>query len=236
MKFKINHFFALLVCFFIFVESESRNKNKVSKRKYSNYLNRFRRDWPLQLKSTNANDWGNSATIFLDRHEVNCDIGAVTSFRLTRPKPDQISYNYKCIYPQNCKADCETAIKKLDTQKCIVKSTPVNDIGNEYGKSTNYLDRHYVKCDTGFVLTKFKFGRMPPKIKYDYTCCPAKVEACSSFNTGITDFGDYGSIYLDRQDLKAPDEKNQAITGFKLNTDYGKHGYSYTIDFCKVTG
>jgi hypothetical protein len=48
-------------------------------------------------RTTVANDFGGGNTIFLDRHNVQCNPNEVLSgFQLSRPKPNQIAYKYKC--------------------------------------------------------------------------------------------------------------------------------------------
>lgn len=48
-------------------------------------------------KTTVANDWGGGNSIFLDRHNVQCDDNQIlTGFQLYRPTPNQIAYKYKC--------------------------------------------------------------------------------------------------------------------------------------------
>ena len=212
---------------------------KITKRRFGTYLKRFS-NWPEEKKSTLSNDWGNSSTIFLDRHDVNCGIGALSGFRLTRQGETKYRYDYQCIMPQNCSDNCIANIKKVDQEKCKKLSTYPNILGtskgNEYGKSTNYLMLHNVNCPEGFILTQFHLRRKPPKIYYSFTCCPAVTKECKSILTSPSDYGDYGAIYLDRQNVQVPDPKAQAVTGFKLNTDYGKREYYYKVDFCVITG
>lgn len=48
-------------------------------------------------KTTVANDWGSGNSIYLDRHNVQCDTNQILSgFQLFRPKPNQIAYKYTC--------------------------------------------------------------------------------------------------------------------------------------------
>jgi len=77
---------------------------------------------------------------------------------------------------------------------------------------------------------------MKPQVHYHFRCCPAKLLNCKSYSTTITDFGDYGTIYLDRQIVKVPNIFKQAMTGFKLNVDYGKHSYTYRVSYCDLVG
>jgi len=221
------------------------------------YLTRFSQSFTNIGKSTQVNDWGSGNTIYLDRHHINCGIGALTGFHYKRVGTPKFKYDYQCIEPKSCNKKCENKIKEKDKTRCKTHQTPLNDIVPEYGKATNYLDRHRLKCPVSYVLQSFRFARgKPPKVNlvskalqlfrlakkppgkayYHYTCCPAKLTNCKSFNTKDTSFGDFSTIYLDRQNVSVPDPKTQAITGFKLNTIYPKRGYTYTVDYCTVTG
>ena len=59
---------------------------------------------------------------------------------------------------------------------------------------------------------------------------------CSTRVTKSTSYGDWSNIYLDRQNVSVPNVKTQAMTGFRLITDYKTKGYKYEIKFCKITG
>jgi hypothetical protein len=108
------------------------------------------------VKDSGANDWGEGNAIFLDRHTVDCGTKPITKFRLGRPTPSEIRYDYTCN-------------SKDVTGACRDVNTEWNDEGD--GKSI-YLDRHDVKCDAGEVITKFKLGRDGQgKYRYDYKCC-----------------------------------------------------------------
>ena len=106
-------------------------------------------------KDTGSNDWGGGNTIFLDRHNVNCDKNPIAKFRLVRPAGDKIRYDYTCNSKQVSGA-CRDA----------------NTGWNQESNMNIYLDRHDVKCDTGEVITQFKLNRDGQgKFRYDYKCC-----------------------------------------------------------------
>ena len=206
------------------------------------YLTRFSQSFPNISKSTEKS-WASGKTTYLERHHINCGIGALTGFHYQRVGKIRIKYDYQCIYPKSCNKKCQDKIKEKDKTRCKTHQTPLNNI-----KSTNYLDRHRLKCPVSYVLQSFRFARKPrasfhlrqhastPKGYFHYTCCPAKLTNCKSFNTKATSYGDFSTHYLDKQNVSVPDPKTQAITGFKLNTSYPKHGYTYTVDYCTVTG
>ncbi len=214
-------------------------KSMITRSKRSNlsaYLSRFKFNFPNVNKHTVANNWGNGATIYLDRHNVNCDIGALTSFHYKRQGGTRFMYDYSCINPIGCSGGCAGKIRVLDKKKCKNMHTPFNILGKQYGKSTNFLDRHNLQCPVGMVMKGFKFQRKPPQVTYLYTCCPAKLKNCKTFKTKPTDYGDFSTIYLDRQMVSVSDRKTQAITGIHLTTDYKRHGYVYQISYCTING
>ena len=106
-------------------------------------------------KDTGANDWGGGNTVYLDRHDVNCDKKPIAKFRLTRPQSNQIRYDYTCNSKQATGA-CRDA-----------------DSGwNQESNQNVYLDRHDVKCNDDEVITQFKLGRDGAgKFRYTYKCC-----------------------------------------------------------------
>lgn len=106
-------------------------------------------------RNTGTNDWGGGNTIFLDRHDVQCNKHPIARFRLVRPKGNKLRYNYTC----NSKKSTGPC-RKLDTG------------WNQESKHNIYLDRHNVKCNKDEVLTRFKLRRNGRgKFRYDYTCC-----------------------------------------------------------------
>jgi hypothetical protein len=106
-------------------------------------------------KDTGSNDWGGGNTIFLDRHNVNCDKNPIAKFRLVRPKGNQIRYDYTC-----------------NSKKVSGACRDVNTGWNQENRMSIYLDRHDVKCNANEVITQFKLNRDGKgKFRYDYKCC-----------------------------------------------------------------
>jgi len=234
MKFLVLLFTCLLL-FSISLSSMHKNKKKRTMSK-TKYLNRFK--WPIQATSTPANDWGNQATIYLDRHAPDCGIGAICQFHLRRPMWNSLRYDTQCIMPANCDNNCRSKIQNLDYRYCSWHNTPKNDLGNWAGKSTNYLDRHHVRCPNNKVLVKFqlKSDWGVRKVWYNFKCCPAEVRNCASHRTSLQSYGNMGNIYLDRQVVKVPNCQNQAMTGFRLLSIYNRQSFQYHVDYCDVTG
>jgi hypothetical protein len=106
-------------------------------------------------KDTGSNDWGGGHTVFLDRHNVNCDKNPIAKFRLVRPEGHTIRYDYTC-----------------NSKQVSGACRDVNTGWNQESNMNIYLDRHDVKCDTGEVITQFKLNRDGQgKFRYDYKCC-----------------------------------------------------------------
>ena len=106
-------------------------------------------------KDTGANDWGGGNSIYLDRHSVDCGKNPISKFRLVRPKPNQIRYDYTCNSAE-IKGQCRDA----------------NSGWNQESNMNIYLDRHNVACKDTEVITQFKLNRDGKgKFRYDYKCC-----------------------------------------------------------------
>jgi len=224
--------FSLMASFYA-VEME--RKNSIETENLNAYMNRFN-DWPSKLLGTKEGDDGNGQTIYLDKHYVDCKIGALTKFVILRRKGKKIMISFQCIYPKACNKKCEANIVQLDKKKCKKKSTENNILGNQFGKSTQYLDRHKVQCDKNFVLKAFGLKRSPPKIHYEYECCPAKTKGCKSKWTKPTPYGDFGISNLSKQKVMVPNAKTFALTGFFLKVDYKKKAWNYNYSYCSVLG
>lgn len=166
-------------------------------------------------KWTPPNDWGGGNTIFLDRHHVDCETGALRSFHLYRPKTNQIAYEYVC------QKDWEG------------KGRQAKDTGwNVESSAAIFLDRHDVTCGD-FPIRDFRLVRSGNgKFRYDYGCSDKKHGgACRKETTPWNDEnpGAFANIYLDRHH---PDCGNDVMTRFKLQRDgNGKYQYQYTC--CK---
>ena len=124
--------------------------------KNQNYNSRFN-------KATGWNAEGGGASIFLDRHNVNCGAHPLTRFKLGRNGRGKYRYDFQCARAKH-------------SGKCRNTATKMNDEGNWWNI---YLDRHHPRCKNNEVMTQFKlsrignYGRSHPKGKfqYKYTCC-----------------------------------------------------------------
>lgn len=164
-------------------------------------------------KWTPANDWGNGNAIFLDRHHVDCETGALRSFHLYRPKGHQIAYEYICQ-------------KDWEGKGRVAKDTGWNVESDK----TIYLDRHDVNCGDR-PIRDFRLRRNGAgKFRYDYGCSDKKHSGknCRKLTTPWNDENGpvHRNIYLDRHH---PNCGNDVMTRFKLQRDgKGKYQYAYT--------
>lgn len=109
-----------------------------------------------EKKKTKFDSDGKGNTIFLDRQNVDCNKQYLNTFRLQRNTGGKkVQYAFTC---------CEMPEEKT----CVEKETNLNDDG---GGNAIYLDRHEVKCDDDFSLSRFKLERSGGKYQYRYTCC-----------------------------------------------------------------
>ena len=110
---------------------------------------------PSSSKSTGANDWGGGNTIYLDRHNVDCNGKPISNFKLARPKTNEISYDYGCV-------------DYLGKQQCRELDTG----WNQESSNAIYLDRHHVKCNPDEFLSQFRLARDGNgNFRYNYKCC-----------------------------------------------------------------
>lgn len=164
-------------------------------------------------KWTPANDWGNGNAIFLDRHHVDCETGALRSFHLYRPRGHQIAYEYICQ-------------KDWDAKGRVAKDTGWNVESDK----TIFLDRHDVNCGDR-PIRDFRLRRNGAgKFRYDYGCSDKKHSGknCRKLTTPWNDENGpvHRNIYLDRHH---PNCGNDVMTRFKLQRDgKGKYQYAYT--------
>ncbi len=159
----------------------------------------------------------------------------MSQFQYKKTDATHFHYEYSCLVPEGCDNDCKSQIEEIDKKSCKNLTTPLNILGEELGKSTNYLDRYNVKCPPNFSLKGFRLERNSPKVNYRFTCCPARLEKCSVLTTKATSFKDYSTGELEKQNIVLKG-KDQALTGFKLQVDYRTKSYSYKVNFCTITG
>jgi len=186
-------------------------------------------------KKTKSNDYGSGATIFLERHNIDCQQGALTGFVLKKDSAQKMHFDYTCSLPEKCTEKCLKAIDEADKRLCKTLSTKEDVLGNELGNSADYLEKHEIKCPEGFALKAFKLDRVPPKVKYTYTCCPGTLKNAASIMTTPTAYGDFSTGNFENQHVKLqrPDE---VITGFHLIVNKQKKSLNYKVEYAQITG
>jgi hypothetical protein len=150
-------------------------------------------------KTTNADDWGNGNTYFLDRHNIDCgDKSVLNQMVLARPSTNKLQYKYTCL-------------SASDIGTPVQKETKL-DVGSN---SSIFLDRHDVNCDEGTGLSQLKLVSDGGKFHYKYACAPVPtLGKCVEKQTTANDWGNGSVIYLDRHNIKC--DKDQVMSEFKL--------------------
>lgn len=154
---------------------------------------------------------GNGSVLALKNHKIDCGLDAVLQgFHLIRPDQKNLSYELWC--------KTTTLINKAHVQQIATAFLSTEVLTGNL--STNFLDRHLVKCPTGFALQAFKleiYQASFEKIRYIGTCVETKASTCEQARTEAT-VGGSSSIFLESQTILL--KENQVLTEFKLNTRY----------------
>jgi len=181
----------------------------------------------IQNTATGFNDEGGGNTIFLDRHNVECEKNALKRFSLVRDGRGNYRYDYSCsaAFVNGGANVTDNAIESTTR-----KSTPSNDSG---GGNNIYLDRHRVDCEGDGYISQFKLDHMgiPGKYQYNYTCNKTKKPLkCRVVMNNPTDNGGGNAVYLDQQDVKCNDD--EVINGFQLFRP-SENTIAYSYRCCK---
>jgi len=151
--------------------------------------------------STTPNDYASGGTIYLDRHNVQCNLGlALTSWQYKKVSSDQFQISYTCCGPPPFYA--KTALR-----------TPSQYDGHGH---VVYLDRHNVQCPTDTAMTQFWLRRSGHTTDFFAFEC-GLIPSCSS-SRGLTtpgnDDGRGNMIYLDRHNVEC--NYNEVMTQWRL--------------------
>jgi len=227
----------------------SSNTNNLAKTSttFNTYLIRFQNlKFPVSNSKTEDKWYGDiegGQTRFMNKHIVNCGIGAISQFQYSHNKTGRrwrrYHYKFRCIKPPSgCTGVCRKNITKLDKAYCKIKKTPWNILKNWNSFSTGDLAKHNIQCKGRSVLTMFRQvnGKSKKRIRFIYRCCPAKVTGCKFVNTKPTPFGNFKTDYLMKQIVKVPNVKKQAMSGFRLKVNYTSRKWYYRIRYCSIQG
>jgi hypothetical protein len=166
--------------------------------------------------STPVND-GNGNTIYLDRHNINCNGLALNKVKLTNTADDKFKYDYTCSSGGNFEP-------KQD------KTTSWNSEG---GGQVIFLDRHNIDCGEKSTLSGFSLNRKGDgNFQYKYSCLPSKEAlTCRKANTELTTI-ETSAKTLDKHNINC--NSDEALSQIQLHTATdGKIQYKYTC--CKKT-
>jgi len=109
------------------------------------------------------------------------------------------------------------------------RTTPVNEDGSG---NVYYLDRHYLECPAGNIISGFHFQRQGSnQFFYEYNCRQNQAISNKSFVEKQTPFniveqgGNYSVNYLDRHDVKCDD--SYGLVAFGVIRQGDKIAYKY---------
>ncbi len=157
--------------------------------------------------------------IYLANHDVRCNSpNVLKQFKLNRQwinnKPSgNINYEYICTD------------NLVDNNKNRKIST---NLENDGMGNTIYLDRHHLKCKENEALGRFQLKTNASNIKYDYECRNVGLTDLTEHHTKFENDGNGQNIYLDRHNVKCPDNKVLNSFQLKRNTNGDKYRYDYT--------
>ena len=118
-------------------------------------------------KKTQINDDGKGANYFLDRHNINCQTGIISSFNLKSDDEKLFGENFGMYYDYKCML---TGTKNCTNHHTIFESEGDN-LNNDSGH-VKYLNKHNVICPENKFLKSFNLERNEVnEIRYNYKCC-----------------------------------------------------------------
>jgi len=147
----------------------------------------------INRRTQEKNEFERARTINqLTELNVNCeDTHGINSFHLLRNIGNEhLYYDYNCINNANPKPTQEN-----------------RNTSDYYGTGQNiYLDKHNIDCNNR-PITQINLLR-PNKstLEYHYKCGNTQLRDIQNYDTGFNDYGDGENIYLDRHNVRCPDE------------------------------
>lgn len=97
---------------------------------------------------------GGGNSIYLDRHDLQCDKKPINQFNLVSGGANRINYKYNCI-------------SSFADQTLTPKKTAANDWG---GGNMIFADRHVVDCEKKPITRLHLTRPTPSQIAYEYSC------------------------------------------------------------------
>ena len=190
----------------------------------------------LENKQTSRNEKG-GLPIFLDRHDVDCGNKAINQAKLNSDS-NSMWYTYTCVdkllNPSPTKSQQNSV---YDGRNNIFRNAGnyKYDEGMELKVTPEGMHSMTCKKDDGTYdyLTQFQYKDTGANQSagYKYTCKrpnnPAP-QQCNDYTTAEDDRGNFEYIYLDRHDIKCPDDRALAAIELMLTPDNNKTYYKYT--------
>jgi len=170
------------------------------------------------LKS-NAQEAGNRGVEYLDRHPITCASNQLLnffSFTFDNNKNKLIS-NYKCITPSTSISNCWQRNSNWDH---LPRNTG----------SINFLDRHSIECDNGFIQSVI-LATHGDYMRYEATCCNINVWGGDRNKVFSTNKNGLAGWYVDQfKDVDGIDAGQlSAISYFRPRTDGSHFFYDYKV-------
>ncbi len=165
--------------------------------------------------NTPANDDGEGAIVYLDRHDVECPVSHVLQgFDVFRPTDRTISIKYRCIRLQ-------TLTDGVGDYSASTGWT--NDFNNLISRkfSADRIQHIPVACNNNYALKSFKLESRTTlftEIRFKYVCTPLKMINCSSDSTSERDCYDGQNFTLSNVGFFLG--SFNVLTGFKLDVSY----------------
>jgi len=200
----------------------------------------------VQDKNTQPNSKGLEMSHY-GEHDIDCGVGLLSAFKLEKNSATSYHYSFKCMSPNpaKCNSECMKNIEEFDKHSCKTLTSTKVPLKPTDPKSTEAMGGLFVQCPDNFVLKQWRpkvTKDQSPQIYYEYTCAPAKTNACGKKSTSELSYGsaDHTIISLDRFDVSVPDPKTQAMTGFTFTVvaKGAKESWKmkYDIKYCSITG
>ena len=162
--------------------------------------------------ATPWNSNGNGNVMYLDRHFSYCPAGQAMSNVRLQSSGSNINFIFGCLQGLSM------------INKISVFYTDWNATDKEINESSNYLDRHLLKCPLDSALNGFNLETSNRNIRFKYTCLPVKYERPGNYYTEWTNMDNRQIQYLNMQNISVPDKtsKMQVLQGFRMHTKYYK--------------
>jgi len=171
----------------------------------------------LDFTSENYTGWqttDNGNIHYLDRHDVRCKENAVMSYWKMEKSGDQIRIRYFCLEGPAVLGDYTW------------RYTSCNSVNGNRKKSLNFLDRHFIYCQTGEAVGAWKMERCGDNIRFKFRCNQIKSTGSETSNNGPTTDAHKGELFeMSDNYVKSNDYYNQALKGWKMNVSY----YTYWL-------